>query len=475
MKKLIYLFSSLLMLGLYTCTQDDGLVPDPSGAADLKSAHSHGAVITVNPSGSDDTQALIDAFDNAKAAGPGSTVLLAEGLYTIGFIEIHDFDGTFKGSGKSLTKITNMEELPCDIPLNNNVVPALVKFVGGKVRISDMTYQIKDGRPCRFSQINEDFVGDLFAVLIVEDYTDNYVPANRNIRAEIDNVDFIGGKDDGYGVWQTEHNTGLGIWCGPDFIWPLWNEPFGNGEYNITRCNFNYFIDGAEGFGLGHDAVMRVFNNTFTRSLMQLYYSANSGAKFYIQNNYFENGMMTDITIEDLWTDLVYPTVNPEYRSEFHVSGNIFNSTEGMTSLYLHDWMRVQYLNDDFAMLFDVKDNIFNTKAGGIAISSSNNLDAKIWNNKFRGTGSMGVMIDGDEASGIFCENNRVIGNNFFDDFTDASVYLGPYSMNCKVVGVPSDQVIDLGKDNSILGVKARKGGVHSFRPIDSKFRPMHK
>ncbi len=212
---------------------------------------------------------------------------------------------------------------------------------------------------------------------------------------------------------------------------------------------------------------MRVFNNTFTRSLMQLYYTANSGAKFYIQNNYFENGMMTDIQIEDLWTDLVYPTVNPEYRSEFHVSGNVFNSTEGMTSLYLHDWMRVQYLNDDFAMLFDVKDNTFNTKAGGIAISSSNNLDAKIWNNKFRGSGSIGVMIDGDETSGIFCENNKVIGNNFFDGFTDASVYLGPFSMNCKVVGVPSDKVVDLGQNNSIIGVKARKGGVHSIQSYE--------
>jgi hypothetical protein len=465
MKKLLYLFSLMLMLFLYTCTQEEGIVPGPSGDAVLKSAHSHGAVFMVNPSGVDDTQALIKAFEDAKAAGRGSTVLLAEGLFTIGFIEIRDFEGNFKGSGKSRSKVTNMEQLPCDIPFNNNVLPSLMKFIGGDVTVSDLTFQIKDGRPCAFSEINELYMGDLFCVLMMSDYTDNYIPQERTIRAVVRDADFIGGKDDGYGVWGTEHNTGLGIWYGPDFLWPLNNEPFGNGEYSVTGCYFNYFLDGIEGFGLGHDAAMRVFNNTFTGSLMQLYYTANSGGKFYIQNNHFENGILTDVQIEDIFTDVVFPTVNPVYRSEFHVSGNVFNSEEGMTSLYMHDWMRLQYLNDDYALLFDVKNNIFNTGAGGIAISSSNNMDAKIWNNKFRGTGSIGILIDGDEATGIYAENNRVIGNNFFDSFSEASVYLG----------VATDQVVDLGKNNSIIGAKAHKSGVHSFKPLNNKFRFMHK
>jgi hypothetical protein len=475
MKKLLYLFSSMLMLLLYTCTKDEGIVPDPSGTADLKSAQSHGAVITLSPNGSDDTQALIDAFEDAKVAGPGSTVMLSEGTFTIGFIEIHDFDGNFKGSGRSRTKIVNKEELPCDIAWLANKLPALMKFIGGNITVSDLTFQIKDGRPCAFSEINDLYMGDLFSVLIIADYTDDYIPVNRSIKTVVKDADFIGGKDDGYGFWATEHNTGLGIWYGPDFAWPLSNEPFGNGEYTVKGCYFNYFLDGVEGFGLGHNAVMRVLNNTFTGSLMQLYYTANSGSKHYIQNNYFENGMMSDLQIEDIFSEIVFPNIQPDYRTEYHVSGNVFNSTEGITSLYLHDVLRIQFTNDDFAMLFDVKDNIFNTKAGGIAISSSNNLDAKIWNNKFRGTGSIGVMIDGDEASGIYCKNNKVIGNNFFDGFTDASVYLGPFSMNCKVVGVPSDQVIDLGQNNTIIGTSAHKGGVHAIHSMQHNLGSVHK
>ena len=73
-----------------------------------------GLLLQVNPSGGDDTQALIDAFDAAKAAGPGSTVKLAKGEFTIGMIEVRDFDGYFRGAGKGKTIITNLPQLPCE-------------------------------------------------------------------------------------------------------------------------------------------------------------------------------------------------------------------------------------------------------------------------------------------------------------------------------------------------------------------------
>ena len=473
MKKLIYLLISVMMLLLYTCSKEEGFIPDPAGDAELKCAY--GAVITVYPVNTgDDTQALIDAFAWAKSKGRGSTVLLAPGEFTIGFVEVRDFNGYFKGSGKSTTKILNKQELPCDEAYEANVLPALMKFIGGRVTVSDLTIQIRDDRPCRWSEINELYMGDLFSVMIFADYTDNYVPANRTIQAMVKNVDLIGGKDDGYGLFGTEHNTGIGIWCGPDFLWSLWNEPFGDGEFTLTGCNFTYFIDGVEGFGLGHDAVMRVSRNAFRDCVMQLYFTANSGARVIIADNFFEDGVWTDISIEDVWTDLVFPAVIPGYRTEFQVSGNVFDSPEGVISLYLHDAMRVQTLNDDFSMLFKVTKNVFKTRDFGTAISSENNMDATIWNNTFKGTGTYGILVNGNEDAGVYANRINILNNNFrMASYTDATVYLGPYTSNCKVVGVATDKVIDEGNNNLIIGAKAHKNGPH-YQGLSRQLPFMH-
>ncbi len=72
-----------------------------------------------------------------------------------------------------------------------------------------------------------------------------------------------------------------------------------------------------------------------------------------------------------------------------------------------------------------------------VDVTIRNNVDAKILNNKFTGSGSVGVWIDGDETTDTWAEKNSLIGNNYFGaTYTDASVYLGPYSRKCKVVGV---------------------------------------
>jgi nitrous oxidase accessory protein NosD len=124
--------------------------------------------------------------------------------------------------------------------------------------------------------------------------------------------------------------------------------------------------------------------------------------------------------------------------------------------------------------LFDVKGNIFQTGEGGMAILSQNTKDAKIQNNKFLGTGATGVMLNGDEASGTYAEGNLISGNNFSGSaYTDATVYLGPFTRHCKVVGVNRDKVVDEGIDNLIIGTKAHKHGVKSFYHPLKNFMPL--
>jgi hypothetical protein len=161
--------------------------------------------------------------------------------------------------------------------------------------------------------------------------------------------------------------------------------------------------------------------------------------------------------------------------AEYYVWGNYFERQSGSTILSLIDTRRTIYPDEGSPQLFDVKGNTFITQEGGIAILSKNNVDAKIRNNEFTGTGSIGVMIDGDEATETWAENNNLIGNNFFGaTYADASVYLGPYSMNCKVVGVAADKVVDDGTNNLVIGVKAKKKGIHASQYLQNNLRNVH-
>jgi hypothetical protein len=102
--------------------------------------------------------------------------------------------------------------------------------------------------------------------------------------------------------------------------------------------------------------------------------------------------------------------------------------------------------------------NTFDSQEGATSFLGLNNVDAKIWNNRFSGTGLVGIMLDGTEASDTWAENNKIMGNNFTKaNYTDAAVSLGPFTRNCTVVGVLTDLVVDMGVNNKVIGVKAHK------------------
>ena len=75
---------------------------------DLKSVHK-GAVITVTPNGVDDTDNLKQAFADAAAAGPGTTIKLTEGNFLVNYIEVYNFQGTLVGAGRGKTITRNTD------------------------------------------------------------------------------------------------------------------------------------------------------------------------------------------------------------------------------------------------------------------------------------------------------------------------------------------------------------------------------
>jgi hypothetical protein len=465
MKKLISLFISMMILFLFACSVDEEMVPDPSAdAGQLKCFHPKGAVFTVNPSGTDDTQALSDAFDAAKAAGPGSVVQLVEGQYTIGLVEVLDFNGYFRGKGRGKTIISNLPDIPCDAQLAANLTPTLMRFVGGDVTVADLTFHLNNGNPCAEGELSEGFYGELGSILVLADYSGTYVPARRYIKGVVDNVDFIGGTDGGAGVYGTPGNVGMELYIGGDWISSVDFMPLSDMDITLTRCYFELGLVGPDFWGLSENSSAHITNNIMNNNMLAgAFLGYCMGAKIIVENNQFQNtAIFADLYIDNTDYGYYITAPLPVERTNFTIKGNKFQSLPGAITMYLYDYSYGTFPENDFPQLFNIMGNSISSQEGGIGIMGLNFVDAKIWNNKFSGSGSTGVMLDGTEATNTWAENNKVMANNFTGaTYTDAAVLLGAYTKNCTVVGVPSDLVVDLGVNNKVIGVKAQKKGPH--------------
>lgn len=108
-----------------------------------------GNVITVKPTGVDDTTNIQCAFDAAVAVGAGSEVRLSAGTFYTAQIVVNDFHGKFTGAGVKDSVVTNLPNLyvtPVDVinnpPSADNPWPTLFAFVDGDFAITDLAISI---------------------------------------------------------------------------------------------------------------------------------------------------------------------------------------------------------------------------------------------------------------------------------------------------------------------------------------------
>jgi len=113
-----------------------------------------GNVISVGPSGVDDTTNIQCAFDVAVAHGAGATVQLEEGLFRTGQIVVYGFQGAFTGSGMEKTVIENLpnlyvtfEDFFLDPPSAENPWPSLFTFMDGNYHVADLAIRIVGDEP----------------------------------------------------------------------------------------------------------------------------------------------------------------------------------------------------------------------------------------------------------------------------------------------------------------------------------------
>ena len=94
-----------------------------------------GNVFTVSPTGVDDTANIQCAFDEAVPAGPGSTVQLEEGTFYLSRdIVVLNFDGSFKGAGKGVSIVQNLDDVPFPCP-RHDCSKVFTSLVRGTARI----------------------------------------------------------------------------------------------------------------------------------------------------------------------------------------------------------------------------------------------------------------------------------------------------------------------------------------------------
>jgi hypothetical protein len=358
MKHVCYLLAILVFLA-YACSRDDSLNSDPSlNNAGLKSA---GIVIKVLPNGTDDTQAISDAFAQAIAAGHGSMVLLAEGTFHTGFLEVKEFDGVLSGSGKGTTIITNLPGLTPDAVIALNKVPALITFIGGNVSVSDLSVNLSEG--LTWLGTNE------MNMLLFSDYSADFTPAVKHIGVTLNNIEVTGILFKDYEVWpggpviDAPYDKFIGVKFAPDMLDIFTIVLRSNIDINVNRSNFSKFLKGVYVWGCKSGILDfgTKGGNVFTDNNQGLVVNENIGVNVKIWNNeftvppYYWNGI--DLNTNESFGTYQLENV-PGVLGNYNIQNNIFNinNSNGMGIMdafrYSHRedprWMNIIWSNNTF-------------------------------------------------------------------------------------------------------------------------------
>ena len=467
MKTQNFIFLIFVCFALMTgCTKDNILGDEPT-EMNLKKA-TIGAVFMVEPNGVDDTDNLRNTFVDADNAGKGSVVQLVEGTYHLNFIEIREFYGKFKGAGKGKTVVTTVGDLDVDALLSQNLNLVLIRFVGGDVHMSDMTLKTPPGDLGTGTWYGINGLAGFSAI------TAQYTSENEYINAVVNNVEFLGHKENILNGLLAES----GFQSPPPELIPLSNI-----DISVTNCSFegfrwygalimeikegkiiagtknngNIFKDNWVGLGIWHNVSVKalVEGNTF---------SVEAGAGWGLQLN------------SSPW--LAALQQEPQtFTSVVNILQNEFNIPGGFGGMLIKDVRRGGF-HEESPMLIQTKNNLYNmsnnafTGIGCVFMSG-----AVIRNNSFKGSGSYGVRILGAPYAYGENENGLMLGNNFSNSsYSVATVYLNAQARDWTIVGGNlGEDVIDQGTNNIITGFNNNTSEVPTGQTIVDNLEEMRK
>jgi len=449
LKKILFLTTAVVLL--FSCSKTDN--DEPFSAIGLKAKKVTHEVFVVEPNGVDDTPALCQAFEDAKAAGPGSVVQLIEGEYHVGYMEILDFYGSLVGAGKDMTVITVLPGLNLDELFARHVYHCMVKFIGGDVHLSHFTMQTPEGQ----LSTGWPYMGHIYSLLNFSAFSAIYELGNesRSINVVIDNVNFRGHILEGGPGYVNGYNCMIAVRAGFDCFPNTWSDapvPREKIDFKITNCEFNTFCYGLVLEGMKNSRAIfgeKNKGNVFNNIDMQggIWESRNTAVS--IEGNTFNIPAFSYGLDLD---DYPYYSILREEPSEkamvYDVQNNTFNMTHSEYAILLRNKRSVTNPEEPTA-IYQVKNNRF-IMADGYEwdILSFYTQGIVIRNNKFIGPGDLALYLVNWSQGGL------VLGNNFSTaEFGTAVAYLTPSAINWTFVGGNiADKVIDLGSNNIFTG-----------------------
>ena len=271
-------------------------------------------VFTVTPSGGDDTANIQHAFDQALAAGPGSTVRLTAGNFTTRFIEVWDFDGYFTGAGQNKTVIDTFADQDCQALVDSNRMPALFSFLRGNVRVSDLGFHITPAKPCApylFQGFTPGYMASWIEILSITTSpfvpeTDGMVIHKEGVSGSVARVTFRGEQ----GIPQngetdpTFSNIGEAIFLGGSFFTNgLVDDTNYNFAYKFARGTFSIVNTTHENIGIGmivehtDNSPVVIRGNSFDMGTNGIVLENLSGSRVEISANHIKNGSWSGIWV----------------------------------------------------------------------------------------------------------------------------------------------------------------------------------
>ncbi|MFX0020141.1 MAG: right-handed parallel beta-helix repeat-containing protein [Promethearchaeota archaeon] len=355
----------------------------------------------VSPSGGDDTGAIQQAFEDAKAAGPGSTVQLTAGQFYTNATFVENFYGTFKGAGKDLTTIDVLKGI---YPEEGGVVGPygnhLFTFEGGDICISDLGFEITPEKPAGLSY---DGTYDLFTILITGE-----------INSRIERVKLTGheGDQSGYPVGHPLSEKTYNVRLGVEYMACL------NGKHTFTKCEFDSLWLGITVW-MVMNCELTITSNSIKGGAIGIINAINDNSKFEISSNYIETTYFGGIwAIQDL------PV---ESASQWLITHNTIKVlSSDSDGIFLADFLSFKSLE---AVVSNNEITLDDANWGGIWTFGLE--DAFIYRNVIRGAGLYGigcVFISDSLILSNKISNSENNGMNFFQ--ASNNLILGNYIRN---------------------------------------------
>lgn len=458
-------------------------------------AHATSDTFWVWPSGDEsgetDWSNIMAAFDQAVASGPGSTVQFAAGdFYVHRPIQVANFSGTVRGQGKELTRLhTAPDRLFGLLEYPLPPIPTYMElYLDGNwpadqtadITVSDFSFYI-DGpsepwgshNPSnRFNNTNVVDVRGIHRGYLDPDHANfelTHLNATfRHLKAVADTGpqylvfgSSILNNFQAWGEWVVQldpaTNTILGRWVKPitgTYIFEdieMYNSTYSSAVIGVRDSTVR--IGGSEKNGIiarGTTTAFELYNiSNSTVEVSYLDASGGDGGVYLLQGG------------EAAWgNDLgeLVPETLPE-PSSFVFHNNRISSESGGWYTAFELWNAGGELGQPLGNVVITNNtiNVVNHEPPFEGVFSYFVEKAQVTNNKITGRGIAGIWV---EPFGTPATDWLLQGNNLSTFVAElASIYLGPGTGNCTVVGGNTrENVFDEGTDNILVGVNNQRG-----------------